>query len=214
MPKESAGDLYRRVSDYIDQYAREYYGGNQDEGFRHWTFSEVFMELDLSDTEIVDKTEIDGPDDFEVDGYYIDDSEEQKVIHLFQSKHRSPGTAHGDDELAVFYGCPSKLLDAQLVAGCRNEETKALHDHLVRLLPEGCSLHLVWVTSGTLSPQAKHYAEARTTAELPVVIGDKSLNVKVSLEALDLRELVALFQSHLEGDELSEPMVEIKADAG
>ena len=83
MPKQIWRDRYDRISDYVGQYARKYYGGAQEQGFRHWAFAELFLEHDLSDTDIVTYTAIDGPDDLEVDGYYVEDAEEDKVIHLF-----------------------------------------------------------------------------------------------------------------------------------
>jgi hypothetical protein len=214
MPKQSAKDMYERISDYVDLYSRKYYGGAQEQGFRHWAFAELFLEHDLSDTDIVTNTAIDGPDDLEVDGYYVEDSEEEKTVHLFQSKHRTPGSTLGNKELAPFAEAPGKLLNQEMVAACRNEETKALHDILIDLLPKGYSLRLVWVTSGTLSPQARRYAQQKASETMSVVIDGKAYDVQASFEAYDLRDLVALFQSHLESDDVSDTSVDLKVPPG
>lgn len=212
MPKQKAKDIYERIKDYVEQYAREYYSGNEEQGFRYWAFSELFLEYDLSDTEIIQNTLIDGPDDLGVDGYYIEDSEEQKTIHLFQSKHLAPGTTVGSSVLDEFRNAPKKLLNPELVAACRNEETRALHDFLAKLIPQGYSLRLVWVTSGTLSAQAKRYAESIASDKFPAQIGPKEFEVSVDFKALDLRDLVTLFQNHLEGEEILEPVVKLTID--
>ena len=214
MPKQSAKDRYNKINDYVDQYARKYYSGAQEQGFRHWAFAELFLEHDLSDTDIVTYTAIDGSDDLEVDGYYVEDSEEDKVIHLFQSKHRTPGSSMGSKELAPFAEAPGKLLNKEMVATARNEETKALHDLLVDRLPQGYSLRLVWVTSGTLSQQARNYAQQKAVDTLSVEIGGVESAVRVSFEAFDLKDMVDLFQSHLESDDTSETNVDIKIDSG
>lgn len=214
MPKQSARDRYNRISDSVDQYARNHYGGAQEEGFRHWAFAELFLEHDVSDTDIVSLTAIDGTDDLEVDGYYVEDSEEDKVVHLFQSKHRTPGTSMGSKELAPFAEAPGKLLNREMIAECRNEETKALHDILVDRLPQGYALRLLWATSGTLSQQARNYAQQKATDTIQVVINGTECSVKVSFEAFDLRDLVDLYQSHLESDDTSETNVDISIESG
>jgi hypothetical protein len=203
MPRQNVRELYEKIHPYVEQYAREYYRGLEERGFRHWAFHEKFLEYDLSDTDIRDSTAIDGPDDFEVDGYHVVDAEEAKVIHLFQSKFRSPGTNMGSSELSQFLEAPVKLFNAEMVASCHNQETKTLHDILVRLVPLGYSLHLTWVTGGTLSHQARQYADGNSTRTIPAPIGGKIYDVLVTLDASDLRDLVTLFQSHLESDETS-----------
>ena len=210
MAKESAKQKYEQIQDSINHYARDHYGGAQEKGFRHWAFYEIFLENNLSDAEIIDATRIDGPDDFEVDGYRVEDSEEEKVIHLFQSKHRAPGKTVGDDDITVFLNAPEKLLNRELVAGCANEETKALHDEIVRLIPKGVSLHLVWATSGTPSPKARKYVEENTSRTIQHNINGTSHSINVTLEAFDLTGLVTLFQTHKEGDSISEPVVTLE----
>lgn len=212
MSRESAKQLYARLEDYIQQYAGDHYGGNPDEGFRHWAFREVFLEDDFSDTEIVEKTRIDGTDDFDIDGFHVEDAEEQKTIHLFQCKHLKPGTSVGDDELQKFLGAPERVVHRELIAECRNEETKALHDELVRLVPEGYGLNMVFVTSGTFSPQARTYAETRSSTTCDLMIGGRKYTCQLALAAYDLRSLVDLFTSHLEGVEAAEPRVELIVD--
>ena len=212
MTKQSAKEWYQRIADLVDEYATRYYRGDQNAGFRHWAFNEVFTEQDLSDTEIMDKTRIDGQDDFEIDGYHVEESQEGKTIHLFQSKHWAPGTNVPDDKLKVFRSAPEALLNAKLVAECRNEETKVLHEQLVRLIPQEYSLRLVWVTSGTLSPRARKYAEEIAAGKQGVQIGSKYYEFDVVFEALDLRDLVALFEAHLQSGETVEPKAEFKVE--
>lgn len=203
MPRKRAVDIYEQIRPYVDQYAREHYNGSEEEGFRHWAFNERFLELAFSDTDITDMTNIDGPDDFEVDGYHVDDTEDGKVIYLFQSKYRAPGTSMGSKELSAFLDAPVKLLNPEMVVSCHNEETKNLHDLLVKLIPLDYSLNLVWVTSGTLSLQGRAYASSLAAQTIPVPIAGTVHNAIVTFEALDLRDLVNLFQTHQESEALS-----------
>jgi len=210
--KQSPRDLYSRLADYISQYSRDHYAGHADEGFRHWAFREVFIEDDFSDAEIVEKTRIDGTDDFGVDGFHIEDAEEQKTIHLFQSKHLKPGTSVGDDDLQKFLGAPERVADRELIARCSNEETKALHDEVCRLIPDGYAFHMVFVTSGTFSPQAQVYAQTRSTGTYDLKIAERMHTCPFTFDAYDLRGLLALFKSHLEGEDIAEPHVELRVD--
>ncbi len=206
-------DLYGRIEDYVAQYAREFYGGNVDAGFRHWAFSETFLEYGLSDEEVRDRTAIDGPDDFEVDGYYIEETEEQKVVHLFQCKHDKPGTSVRVKDYEPFWKSLERVLDPEQIVVCRNEETKTLHDELSRVLPQGFAVHMVWVSSGTLSPQSRiDLRDNRSLADRELVIAGVAVRVRVELEAYGLKELVDLFQSHLDGEDLAEPIVTLKVD--
>lgn len=209
MAKESAKELYARLEDYIQQYARDHYAGNADAGFRHWAFREVFLEDDFSDAEIKEKTRIDRADDFGVDGYHIEDAEEQRTIHLFQAKHLKPGTLVADEDLDSFWNCIGRITDPDLIAECQNEETKALHDELMRLIPEGYGFNMVFATTGTFSPQANRYAETRSSSEFEVKVGRRKYKCQVNLAAYDLRGLFDLFASHLEGVEIAEPQVEL-----
>jgi hypothetical protein len=195
MPRKSPKEMYERIQPYVEQYARQYYGGALEHGFRHWAFQERFLEHHLSDTDIVDKTEIDGSDDFEIDGYFIEETEEEKAVHLFQCKYRNPGTALGSKELSAFLDSPTKLLDPRMVASCHNAETKNLHDQLIKLIPQGCFIDLTWATNGRLSQQARLYAQSNALRSMTFQIGGTSYDCTVSLEALDIGDLDALFQS-------------------
>ncbi len=214
MPRQSARAMYERISDYVDLFAEKHYGGEKEGGFRHWAFAELFVEHDLSDNDIIIKTQIDGPYDFGVDGYLVEDSEEEKVIHLLQCKFRNPGSGSSTskNELLSLVEAPANLLMEKNIAACPNEETKVLHDTLVDLLPQGYALRLVWATSGTLSPDAKLYATEKASHTISTEIRGKVYDTKVSFEAYDLRALVDLYQSHLESDDVSDSVDVIEVD--
>ncbi len=186
-------DSYDHVLPFIQEAADEYYGGNLDRGFRHWAFATVFgAGPDIQGNDIIDYTAIDGSDDFEIDGYFIPESDDDSVVHLFQSKHRQPGTNMGPRELAAFLNVPSRILNANEVAACRNEETKALHDRLISLLASvnsKCSLNLVWVTSGTLSQRAREHAKENYSRTITTEIHGNPTELMVTLECLDLSDL-------------------------
>ena len=186
-------DQYDHILPFIEEAAEEYYGGNLARGFRHWAFATVFgVGHDIGDNEIIDYTAIDGSDDFEIDGYFIPDSDDDSVVHLFQSKHRSLGTTMAASEVSKFLEAPNRILNASEVAASRNEETKALHDQLVDMLksnPTGTSLNLVWATSGSLSPAALRYIEQNGSRKLTFSVDGNSIDVTVTLECWDLTAL-------------------------
>ncbi len=105
--RQRAQDNYDHVFSFIQEAAEEYYGGNIDRGFRHWAFATCLgVGRDIQGTDIADFTAIDGSDDFETDGYYIPGSDDESVVHLFQCKHRQPGTGMSPKELAAFLEFP------------------------------------------------------------------------------------------------------------
>ena len=106
--RQTSRDRYDHVLPFIEEYAQEYYGGNPDRGFRHWAFGTIFTEgHNIEGGDIVDYTAIDGSDDFEIDGYYIPELDDDSVVNLFQSKHRQPGQSMGAAELSAFLNAPN-----------------------------------------------------------------------------------------------------------
>ena len=193
----SSKERYEEILPFIDDAANQHYGGNRDKGFRHWAFSLIFgVGDDVQDTDIIERTAIDGADDFEIDGSFIPESEHDSVINLFQSKHRQPGTTMGPSDLSVFLAAPARLASATQVAASRNEETKGLHDELLRLFKESngsCTVNLVWVTSGTLSAAARRLADDNSSKNIPVEVDGDPAELHVTLQCWDIRDL---YQNH------------------
>ena len=183
---------------------------------RHWAFSTIFsVGHDIGGNDVVDYTAIDGSDDFEIDGYFIPESEDDSVVHLFQSKHRQPSVTMGPGELAKFLQAPNRILSANEVAASRNEETKALHDRLMEMLgarSPACSINLVWATSGTLSTTARRNAEENKSKTVNVEINGNSVEVIISLESWDLADLYTHHITQQESDEITKCDVEFQLE--
>ena len=209
-------DQYDRILPFIEEVANEYYGGNPDRAFRHWAFSTIFsVGHDIGGNDVVDYTAIDGSDDFEIDGYFILESEDDSVVHLFQSKHRQPSVTMGPGELAKFLQAPNRILSANEVAASRNEETKALHDRLMEMLgarSPACSINLVWATSGILSTTARRNAEENKSKTVNVEINGNSVEVIISLESWDLADLYTHHITQQESDEITKCDVEFQLE--
>ncbi len=113
----------------------------------------------------------------------------------------------GPRELAKFLQAPNRIMNANEVAASRNEETKALHDLLMqRMMARSevpCSIVLVWATSGYLSASAKRNAESNSSRVFTFEINDNAVEVKVSLQCLDLEELVSHHEDQQNSDDLS-----------
>ncbi len=133
--RQPAQDRYDHIFPFIQEAANEYYGGNPDRGFRHWAFATVFtVGHDIQGNDIVEYTAIDGSDDFEIDGYFVPESDDDSVVYLFQSKHRQPGTSTNAGDLAPFLNAPNRILTVQEVAASRSVGTNPLHDQRKSLL--------------------------------------------------------------------------------
>ena len=207
--KQQLHDYYDRLLPLIEEAAIEYYNGSIAEGFRHWAIATYFtVGHDVQGNDIVEATKIDGADDFEVDGYFIPDSDDDSVIHLFQSKQRDPGTTMGAREFAAFLNAPNRLMNPVEVANCRNVETKLLHDELLeRMATTGreFSINLVWLTSGTLSPAARRNEEANRSRKIAIDVNGVSKEVIATLECLDLADLYHMQENFLNSDEVRLP---------
>ena len=217
--REQEQNRYDRILPFIEEAANQYYGGNLDKGFCHWAFMTIFtVGYDIQDTDVVEATAIDGPDDFEIDGWFIPDSDDDSVVNLFQSKHREPGKTMGANALAPFLNAPERLLNPDEVVHSRNEETKELHDQLKKMLKEDklpCSINMVWVTSGRLSPQARRHAEANRVRTIPVNIDGNSKEVKVTFKCWDMRDLYQQYVTEQESDDSTTKCdVEFQLDPG
>ena len=209
-------DNYDRVLPFIEEAADEYYGSNLDRGFRHWAFATIFaVGHDISGNEIVDYTAIDGSDDFEIDGYFIPESDDDSVVHLFQSKRRQPSTTMGTSELSKFLQAPNRILNANEVAASRNEETKALHDRLMELLRTrsvAYSINLVWATSGALSPSARRYVQENGSKTITVNVNGNPVELSISLECWDLSDLYSHHVTQQESDDITKCDVEFQLE--
>lgn len=103
---------------------------------------------------------------------------------------------------------PNRLLSANEVAASRNDETKALHDELIKRLTSRdrpCSINLIWATSGVLTDAARRNAEESSSRKLTVNINNNPVEVTVTLECLDLSDLYDHYVNQQKSDDASEP---------
>jgi hypothetical protein len=144
-------DIDSRIAELAEQRGLERWAA-----FRDWAFSEIFqgeaLSEAISETDLVEQhTRIDGPDDFEIDGFFP--RGDDRIIDLFQAKDR-PRVSRND--LDKFLKAPQQVLRSNLVEGCNNTEVKYLHSLLrEKVLEEGYSLRLVVATSGRLDKRAE-----------------------------------------------------------
>ena len=203
--RQQRQEQYDHLLPFIQEAADEYYGGNLDRGFRHWAFATVFaLGPDIQGNDIVKYTAIDGSDDFEIDGYFIPEADDDSVVNLFQSKYRQPGTTMGAGELAKFLNSPIRIASPGEVAHSHNEETKALHDHLIELLrpnPTPSSINLVWATSGTLSAAARRHIDENRSRRIILQLGDNPVEITVTLQCWDLDSLYEEHRKQQESDD-------------
>lgn len=205
-------EAYQRVLPYIEQAARDYYDDSLEKGFLHWAFSEIFIQEDFSDDDVITHTAIDGPDDFGIDGYFID--HESKIVHLFQSKHLTPGARFDEAWLTDFWEAPKRLVDPTRVVKCRNEETRILSSEFSKHLPEGYALHLVVATTGDLGPSSVAFVNSHKKVEDTIISGSSKFPIAVELEAYDLNGLTELFTNHLAWVGVDHPDVIIQLVTG
>lgn len=208
MPDSRTQDVWREIGEQIAEIAAQ--RGLEDwEAFRDWAFREVFMgdalADNISDTDVTQYTRIDGPDDFEVDGFLVND--EENIISLFQAKHRERYT---ERDLRQFLGAPERLLHRQLVDDCSNTEVKHLHSELVDKLPASYSLRLVAVTSGGFDRRAGALRDnflRERSQNLP--IDGRQLRVVTELETYDRTGLADLVTRHKAERRPTKPEVEL-----
>ena len=217
--RQSSQNRYDHILPFLEEAANQYYGRNIDKGFRHWAFSLRFgVGTDLADTDIIEYTAIDGADDFEIDGWYIPESDDDSVINLFQSKHRQSGTTMGAADLAPFLNAPIRILSTSEVAASRNERTKDLHDELLEMLRRKefkCTINLVWATSGTLSPTAKRHADVHSRRTVTLEIDGSPVSLPVTLECWDLQDLFQEHNTQQDSDDVTRTCdVEFQLDPG
>lgn len=205
-------ESYQRILPYIEQAAREHYRNNLEKGFLHWAFSEIFIQEDFSDEDVISHTAIDGPDDFGIDGYFID--HESRTIHLFQAKHIAAGTRLDEALITDFWESPKRLVDPTRVVKCRNEETRRLSSEFSKHLPKNYALHLVFATTGELSPSSRAFCEAHKKVEDTIILGSSRFPVTIELEAYDLKGLIELFEHHLAWVGVDHPDVVIELISG
>ena len=206
--KQLAQERYNYIRQFIDASADQYYQAKVEDGFRHWAFGTIFTSDDVQDIDIIEATSIDGPDDFEIDGWYIPEPNDEFVVNLFQSKYRQPGTNMGPAELGKFLDAPNRILNTTEVTECNNEQTKRLHDSIMKMLKssdQGCTINLFWVTSGTLSAKARTHAEQNASKSMTVHLDSGPIEVTVTLDCLDLEDLCLRHEEIISGVDHADP---------
>ena len=206
--KQLAQERYNYIGQFIDAAAAQYYQGKVEDGFRHWAFGTIFTSDDVQDIDIIEATSIDGPDDFEIDGWYIPEPNDESVVNLFQSKYRQPGTNMGPAELGKFLDAPNRILNTTEVTECNNEQTKRLHDSVMKMLKssdQGCTIKLFWVTSGTLSAKARTHAEQNASKSMTLHLDSGPVEVTVTLDCLDLENLYLRHEEIISGVDHTDP---------
>ena len=111
----------------------------------------------------------------------------------------------GIGEISKFLAAPNRILNANEVAACRNEETKTLHDQLIAMLKSSngeCSINLVWVTSGNLTPTARRYAVEKQSWVVNTEITGNPTSLTVTLECLDLAEICQRYDDLRDSDDI------------
>ena len=216
--KQSAQDRYDHILPFIQEAANQYYGGNLDRGFRHWAFSLIFgVGRDIQDTDVLELTAIDGADDFEIDGWFIGEADDDTGVSLFQSKRRRAGQNMGTSDLGAFLNAPTRIANAAEVAASRNEHTKELHDRLIEVLKANnlsCAVNLVWVTSGTLSDTARRHIRENGSKTVAIDVAGNTGELKVTLEGWDLQDLYDAHNIQQESDSNTPCDVDFHLDAG
>jgi hypothetical protein len=205
-------EAYQRILPYIEQAARDYYNNNLEKGFLHWAFSEIFIQEDFSDDDVITHTAIDGPDDFGMDGYFID--HESKTINLFQAKHIGPGGRLDEASMADFWESPKRLIDPTRIVKCKNEETRKLSSEFIKYLPENYALHMVIATTGGLSPSSEDFVAYHRNIDETIILGTSKIPVTIEFEAYDLKGLIELFENHLSWVGVDHPDVVIELIPG
>ncbi len=200
--KQLAQERYDRILPFIEE-ASQHYDSSVAKGFCHWAFATIFrVGYNIQDNDIVDYTAIDGPDDFEIDGWFVEETDSDYVLHLFQSKQRDPGTTIGSKVLAPFLNAPARILNPNEIMHCRNEHTKDLHDQLMRIMRSpgrSCTINLVFATSGTLSKQARTHADESRSRTITVEVEGQPVSIEVTLKCWDLDQLYTEHQSQQVG---------------
>ena len=142
------------------------------------------------------------------DDWLLQDDQDDGLqnVTLFQSKHRDARYVDGckDVKLAAFLNAPDRILSVAQVAQAKNEETKELHDHIVKLAKSSdqrCTLNLAWVTSGTLTPKAKQVADENSRKALTKDIGGNPREFNVAMKCWDLHDLHENYKMQLETDD-------------
>ena len=203
--KKLAQEQFNKLLPVIQIAADEHYTGDIAKGFRHWAFSLVLgAGNNIEDTDILDHTAIDGSDDFEIDGWLMQDEDDGPGVTLFQSKYREPGTSMGPKELAVFLNAPDRILSPDQVVNANNEETKELHDRIVKLTKasnQRCTINLVWVTSGTLSPKARLVANENAHKTISREVAGSPREFAITMKSLDVNDLFGIYKMQLDTDD-------------
>ena len=197
MATKALDNTWSEISTHISELAKRH-GLQEWEVFRDWAFVEIFSgeavsesisEIDLASGH----TRIDGPDDLEIDGFFV--NEEERLVSLFQAKYQQRISRKMVDN---FIGAPQRVLNADLVNAGNNSEIKFLHALLnSRLVDDTYGLSLVFATSGRLESRANAQVDGfRRQNRMHLQVLGRDFPVPIDLQVYDRSSLADLYNKH------------------
>ena len=182
--------------DQIAELAETWYEKDERKAFRHAAFQQVLPDPNVSDLQVIQLTAIDHAGDLEVDGWFVDETEES--VLLFQS---FAGSSKAEEaKLAKFWNAPQELLIPDRVTNSPNQSVKDLANTLDNALRLGYTLKLVFASRAGFVPSALGFAKSKQNLERVFSLLDStSITVPTSLLLYDESGLAQRFEDYKSG---------------
>lgn len=196
MPTSKTEPMLQAFHDHVAELAETWYEKDEPKAFRHAAFQMAVPDPNIADTQVIELTAIDKTGDLEIDGWFVDDTDES--ILLFQSQG-GKGRAN-EAKVAKFWEAPQELLDPERVAASPNQSVKELSKQLDGLLRSEYSIRLVFASRGGFEPAAKGFARPKSRSERVFTLGDSTEVIcNCSLELLTEHDLAQKFEDYRSG---------------
>ncbi|MBI2854959.1 MAG: AIPR family protein [Chloroflexi bacterium] len=196
MAIRDATQAINRFKEHVAELAETWYEGDSRKAFRHAAFQQTAPDPSIADPQVIELTAIDKTGDFEIDGWFVDDTSE--VFLLFQAV----GGENRVDEasLTKFWDAPQEILDPERLAKTRNQSVLEVSRTLTEKLKDDYSLRMVFAAKAGFVPAARDFAKSRQRVERTLKLGDGTRIVcKCTLELLDVKELAEKYDDYRAG---------------
>ncbi len=185
---------------HVSELAATYYEEDETQAFRHAALQLTLPDPNVADRRIIEITGIDKSGDLEIDGYFIDDQDEN--ILLFQSQGGKSRATEG--KVSKFWMAPEEVLNPSRVDASNNESVKELslqlNERLNLVEGDGYTLRLVFAARGGFEQAAVRFAQSRRQLERTLVLRNgETIDCSFTLELLNEKDLAQRFEDYRAG---------------
>ncbi len=178
--------------------------------FVHWSMKEVLAAQELSTEMVKEQTQIGGPSDCGVDGWWFEDDQDPPTLHLFQGKYGD--TALSESDVDELWRAPNNLLNP---LRSKNDEALELARQLRNWLQDGLAFQMHFVTTAPIGGTATSRADQLAhSPDYHLLFEGRDYVIPLDFHLYTTQQLTDIYREHLRvgAQDVPEQLLQMEGD--